>query len=60
MHGTVEQVVRDILTAVQKDDYLMMLLATGIDPQSYSASDLLAPANVLNASIGPNGVRVES
>ncbi len=44
---SVEQMIRDILSAL--DDGLVIALESGDDPQGFTAGDLVAPANVLNA-----------
>lgn len=43
-----EQMVREILVAIQKDCELVKMLARGDDPQTFTASDVLFPANRLS------------
>lgn len=54
---SIEQMVREILTAAQKDRYLMGLLRTMINPLTYTAGDVIAPANILNDCLRKREVR---
>ncbi len=44
---TIEQMVRDVLTACKRDLYLMDLLRTDCDPQRLTGGELVYPANAL-------------
>lgn len=45
---SVEQIVREILVAIQKDRDLLRMLARGEDPQRFTSGDVIFPANRLN------------
>lgn len=45
---TAEQIIREILEAVKNDAGLFEAFASGTDPQTFSAGDLVAPANRLS------------
>lgn len=49
---SVEQMVREVLEVVMKDEDLRCSLANGFDPQKFTASDLVGPANRLNEILG--------
>jgi len=51
MNESVEQVIRDILTAALKDGIvsLRVFVWTDPDPQARSSGELVGPANVLQA-----------
>jgi len=44
---SIEQIVRDVMEAIEADDGLFVRFARGADPQSFSSGDLVGPANVL-------------
>jgi hypothetical protein len=46
---TVEQMVREVLEVVAADGHLSESLAAGADPQTFTAGDLVGPANRLAA-----------
>lgn len=45
---TIEQMVREVLEAVKRDESLFEAYCRGVDPQTFSSGDLIVPANRLN------------
>lgn len=44
---SIEQMVREVLKAVAAEDFLFEEFTQGVDPDCWSASDLVGPANRL-------------
>lgn len=47
MNISIEQLVREVLTAAKSDRDLWKLLKSGVDPMTLRPSDLIVPANRL-------------
>lgn len=44
---SIEQMVREVLEAVKEDEGLFEAFTSGTDPQTFTAGDLMGPANRL-------------
>jgi hypothetical protein len=58
----IEQMVREILVAVQQDRGLLDALARGEDPREFTTGDIIGPANRLSELMGdlPGQASIES
>jgi hypothetical protein len=51
---SVEQIIRDVLEAVKEDKSLFRMFTLGADPQTFTAADLIIPANRLQKILANN------